>query len=168
MGIQHEGAAVEHQLVLSADEVHIDMRQARLLHPRADDLLAQVFLVQVIRRRVGDQHHLRARRLGPGRGLGIPRVLAENHAEARALHVEHEGFAADLEVALLVEDLVVGQLELVILAEHTAVDRHGGGVGRLGQRAARRRRLEQQLRMANQHMQARESGQLGHQRIQRA
>ncbi len=143
------------------------MRQSRFLHTGTDDPLAQVFLVEVVRRGVGDQHNLRAGGLGIGRGRGVPGVFADDDAEARAVHFEHKGLGAGLKVALLVKDLVVGQFKLVVPADHTAVKGHCGAIGGLGQHAGRWG-FQRELWVPDQHVQARECRQLGDERIERA
>jgi hypothetical protein len=64
---------------------------------------------------------------------GRPGVLAHRDAHAHAGHHEQrERFGARREVALLVEDGVVGQAALAIRAHHPAVVDDGGGVEQAG------------------------------------
>src|SRR3546814_14462200 len=77
VGVQHEGGAVEHQLVLAADLVQVDQRQAALHHPRHRELGAHVELAELERRAVRHQQDLAA---GLGHALdhlGGPDVLAD-------------------------------------------------------------------------------------------
>ena len=57
-----------------------------------------------------------------------PDVLADVHADGCAVDVEDRGVGAGEEVALFVEDAVVGEVDLVIDAEEASVPDDGGGV----------------------------------------
>ena len=85
VGVEREGAAVEHQLVLAADLVDVEQRQPGLGHPRHGELQPQVLLAVLERRAVGDEQDL-----GPALGQALghvlgPHVLADHDAEADAL-----------------------------------------------------------------------------------
>ena len=147
--IDDEGRAVEDQLVLAADAIHIDDREPGLARPRVDLRAAQAVLSRVIRRAVRDQQHLRAGRLRARGGLGEPDVLADDDAEADAIDVEHARVAARLEVPLLVEHRVVWQVVLAVNLRNAAVADDGDGVV-----AARARALGK----AHQHGAARHRG----------
>ncbi len=114
LAVQRERGAVEHQLVLPAAPVHVEHRQLGLLHARTHDRVALGELGAVEGRGVDTDEDLGPGRLGLGRGLGEPQVLADGEAELAPLHLEHAGPVADLEVALLVEHAVVGQLLLEV------------------------------------------------------
>jgi hypothetical protein len=66
--------------------------------------------------------------LGLGRALGVPDVLADVDADFRARDLEDLRLGAGGEVALLVEDAVVGQELLVVDAGDLAIVDDGGGV----------------------------------------
>ncbi len=71
-------------------------------------------LAAIVRRGVHHQNQLGTRIRRVGGGLGLPDVLADEHADAHALDDEDPGGFAMLEIALLVEDRVVGQRLLVV------------------------------------------------------
>src|SRR5262249_29625988 len=132
--IDHERRAVEHELVLAADAIDIDHRQARLPHPRGDDLAAQRLLPRVIGRSVGNDDDLGARLARAPRGTGKPDVLADDDAHAHTGDVDQTRLASRLEVALLVENGVVGQLAFAVHGRDLAVAQDRGRVVRLALR----------------------------------
>ena len=155
--IHDEGCAVEHELVLPADQVHVDEREPVLGYALAHHVIADILLVYVVRRRVGDEQDARAgisrsaRRMSvPGVGANIdahartvarfgraPHVLADVHAELHAVHCEDARRARRLEITLLVENGVVGEIMLVVDADHFAVAYHRSGVVALAMRYPR-------------------------------
>ena len=121
--------AVEDELVLPADEAaERDGREvvARALgeHPLAPQPLARV------KRRGGDVHDQpRAReRLVRQRRAGLPDVLADRQADRDAVDLDRRAARAGLEVAQLVEDAVVGQVDLAVARLHGAVGEDRGSV----------------------------------------
>jgi hypothetical protein len=98
--------------------------------------LALVALAGVERRR-GDVEH----DLHPLGGVGDdqlrhPQVLAHRHVEQRGAELEQTSVVARGEVALLVEDAVVGQPALVVDPQDTVVTDHRGRVVELAVRTA--------------------------------
>ncbi len=63
-----------------------------------------------------------------GRRSRLPDVLADGRADERLPAAQEDELAAGLEVAVLVEDPVVGQELLVVDGLDLAVDAHGAGV----------------------------------------
>ena len=61
VGVDDEGRAVEHQLVLAADAVEIGDRKRRLQRAAANQPIALVVLVELVGAAVGHQQHLGAR-----------------------------------------------------------------------------------------------------------
>ncbi len=124
--VEHERRAIEHQLVLPADAIDVHDGQARLAGARDGLLAAQRLLARVVRRAIGDQQHLRAGHLRARGGRGKPDVFADDEAEAQAVDVEHARRIARREVALFIENRVVGQALLAIDLRDAAVadDRH--------------------------------------------
>ncbi len=131
--VDDEGVTVEDELVLAADErAEGDAREvvARTLreHPLALHALAGVVGrggdVQQ-QRRAGDG-------LVAGRRARLPDVLADGQSDGLLADLEHRAAIARLEVALLVEDAVVGEEDLAIDRMHDAVGEHGGGVVDVG------------------------------------
>ena len=118
VGVEHEGRAIEHQLVLAADLVAVDQRQAGLGDPRDREVEAHVRLVVLVGRAVGHDQDLGAGLLEPlGDVLG-PHVLAHHAADAqlpaaRQRERHRPGDRAGGEHALLVEHAVIGQIVLV-------------------------------------------------------
>ena len=126
--IEHAGSAIEHELVLPADQVYVHHRQARRADPFAKNLVARRLFPLVIRRGVDRQDHLGPGRLGHRRRLGPPYVLADREAETHALDLEDAGLVPRGEVALLVEHFVVRQVVLARDGHDAAVADHRRGV----------------------------------------
>ncbi|MNZ36659.1 hypothetical protein D3C78_540880 [compost metagenome] len=127
-GRHHAGAAVEHQLVLATDLVDIDDRHVALARARRQGLLAQALLVQVERRGIEVEHQPRAGGTRRGHRLGMPDVLADAQRHRHAGDLHHARLVAGIEVALLVEHLIVGQLLLVVARHQLAVIEQRTGV----------------------------------------
>ena len=112
VGVEHEGRAVENQLVLAADLIEIDERQARIDDPRHRDIQPVIALERIEGRTVRHQQHLGAGLAQAFDRIETPDVFADGHADAHAANVEGAGHGAGLEDALLVEDAVIGQIDL--------------------------------------------------------
>ena len=112
VGVQRERGALEDELVLSADEVEINQRQAALDHARNRDILADRELVALVRRRVGDEQDLAAGLEDAFDRVGSPDVLADRHADAHALKDDRARRGARRKHPLLVENAVVRQVDL--------------------------------------------------------
>ena len=157
VAVESEGAAVEDQLVLAAALVDIDERQARLDHAGERHLLADLGLALPIGRAVGRDENF-------GTGLGqafadllVPDVLADRQTEPHAAEADGAGQRADVEDAQLVEDAVIGELDLVAQRlDLAAVDERDGVVALV---LARPRRADDDARAA--------IGGLGGQRLDR-
>jgi hypothetical protein len=126
--IERERCAVEDQLVLRADPMHIKQRQLRFLHPAPHHLVALGELGAMEGRRVDRQEHLRARRFRLGCRFGEPQVLADGEPHAPPLDFDDAGLVSRLEITLLVEDLVVGQALLEVHGFDASAAQHRGGV----------------------------------------
>jgi hypothetical protein len=126
--IHHEGIAVEHQLVLTAQQVHVHHGQSQVAHAAPDDVLAIALLVDFEGRGVQHHEHLGAGGFRQLRGLGLPDVLADQDADAKTAEIHHRRLAARLEIALLVEDLVVGQAALAMRGAHLPTFDERGGI----------------------------------------
>src|SRR5207253_3228778 len=94
-----------------------------------DHLLALAALAGLVRRggEVQDDSRARQRLLGERRA-GLPDVLADREPYGNAVHVDRRRARAALEVADLVEDSVVGQVDLAVDRLHRAFGTHRGGV----------------------------------------
>ena len=91
-------------------------------------------------RGVGDQRRAFGD-LGRGGRALHPAVLADGEPDPGAGDVDRRRLGAGDEVALLVEDRVVGQAVLAVDGPHGAVGEHGEGVVGVAKVAAARRRL---------------------------
>ena len=125
--VKAEGATVEDKLVLRAVLVDVDHRQAGLDDAGKRDLLAHVGLALPVGRAVGDDEHFRT---GLGKAfadLFEPDVLADRQAQPQSAETDRARKRPDLEHAQLVEDAVVGQLDLVTqrLDLSAIEERHG-------------------------------------------
>jgi hypothetical protein len=131
--VDHEGGAVEDELVLPPDLVHVGDVAVGVLGPRGHHALALDVAAGEVRRAVRDDHEL-----GPAggllgdRALGAPHVLAHGdaHLHPRDL-VELEGTVAGGEVPLLVEHGVVRQEALVVRPHDHPVGTHRGRVAQV-------------------------------------
>ena len=112
VGVEGEGGALEHQLVLAADEVEIDQRQAALDDAGDRDALTDRELVALVRRGVGDEQDLAAGLEDAFDRIRPPDVLADRHADAHAAKDDRAGRGARREHPLFVEDAVVRQVDL--------------------------------------------------------
>ena len=122
-------AAVEHELVLAADGVHVDDPRAGLTRASAGDLQSLLALAVVIRRAVDVQDDPRTcARVLVERRVAVPRVLADREAELRRRQADRARGGPGHEVALLVEHAEVRELDLVIALLHAAVADQRGGV----------------------------------------
>ena len=127
--VEDEGLPVEDELVLAAHRVDEGQADEIVGGPRGQHLLAELGLARVVGRGVDRHHELGSRQgLQGGGPRGIPDVLADVGREHRVAHDEHGRLRAGLEVAVLVEDAVVGQVLLVVRAHLRAVVENGRGI----------------------------------------
>ena len=138
VGAQHERAAVVDHLVLAADLVEIDERQAAFDHAIDAELHAHVGLADLVGRAVGHQQDLAAGLGDAFDDVGRPHVLADRHADAHALEDQRPRHRARREDALVVEHAVVRQVDLVALADDLALVEADDGVVQLVVLAPRR------------------------------
>ena len=122
VALEDEGVPVEDELVLPADRVAQRDTNTALSCPRGEDGLALLGSPDVERRggEVDDELGTRGGELGRRRP-GNPHVLADRDPDLRACHVDERELVAGSEVALLVEDAVVGQVPLLRPAGDFAV-----------------------------------------------
>ncbi len=129
VAIEAEGTAIEDQLILPAELVDEDQRQAGLDDAGERHLLALTGLVLPVGRGVGHDQHLGA---GLGQALAHllqPDVLADGKAEPEPAETDGAGKRADREDAHLVEDAVIGQFDLVAhRRDRAAVEQRDGVV----------------------------------------
>ena len=130
LGVEDERGAVEHQLVLAADQVHVDQRAGGVEGPGGEHPLPLRQPGCVVGRGVEVDDQLGpARRLVGDGPVGRPRVLADHDADPDAPDDEELArVVAGGEVALLVEDPVVGQQPLAVDAVDLALGAHRGRV----------------------------------------
>ncbi len=119
--VDHARVPVEHELVLAADEPAEGDAREVLSRALGEHVLALGALAGVVGRGgdVEDQRGAR-QRLFAGRRAGLPDVLADGQAKARGPEVDDRPAGARLEVALLVEHAVVGQVDLAVDRAHLA------------------------------------------------
>jgi hypothetical protein len=124
--VEHDGVAVEDELVLAADEVAERDRAEVVARPLDEHLLALAALAREVggRRCVHDQRRA-GERLLLRRMAGGPDVLADRQPDPRGAEVDHHRVVARLEVALLVEDAVVGEQGLAVDRRNLAIGEHG-------------------------------------------
>jgi hypothetical protein len=113
VAVQHEAGAVEHDLVLPADAVEEDERQAGFGDTLCRDLAgAEVVLVDLIRAAVRRDEKLGALRPQVRADRREPDVLADRQGELDAAPFDDARQRAGGEPALLVEGAIVGQFVL--------------------------------------------------------
>ena len=131
-GEKDAASPVEYQLVLPPDQVGVEDVDPVVPCPVGQHLLPEPALAPVVGRAVDVHDDPRpGLALDVGRPRLVPDVLTHVHPDARPVDVEDRAFAARLEIALFVEDTVVGQMDLVIYAEKPAVLYHRRGVEKL-------------------------------------
>ena len=123
---------LKHHLILSADQMRIDQRQATGLHPLAHHQLALIALAQVKWRGIDDRQHFRARLPAQSRRRLKPGILANQQSDldlvtSRASFKDANPLPRR-EIAALVKNLIVGQLTLGIGRQHRAFAQHTGSV----------------------------------------
>ncbi len=127
--VDHARVAVEDQLVLAADGVDEGDEAEVVAGADAQHLLPLALLAEVERRgrEVGDELGPRERQVG-GRRPGLPDVLAHRRADEHVAELEQQAVVPRREVAVLVEDAVVGQEALAVDRLHGAVVADDAGV----------------------------------------
>ncbi len=129
VGGDHEGVAVEDQFVLAADLVGVGERAARLRGPPHAQVAPHVVLLPLVRRGVRHHQQTRAGRSGDRhRAALLPQVLADRDGHVDAVQAEDRQPVTAHEVAVFVEDAVVGQVVLGRAGHHPALVEHRGGV----------------------------------------
>ncbi len=131
--VEHDGVAVEDQLVLAADRV-AEREEARVVaRTHAQHLFTLPVLADVERRRgdVRDQVSAGQREVG-GRRPGLPHVLADRRRDEHVPEAQQHEVAPGREVPVLVEDAVVREVPLAIDAAHLAVREHEARVVQVG------------------------------------
>ena len=130
-GTHRERIAVEHQFVLAADEIGIKNLDTVAPSRLRDNVKALPALVEVKRRGIKIDHE-------PGTGLdgrvhrpAFPDILADRDRYRHTLDRHHAGAAAGGEIALFVEDAVVGKTMLGVGCDHLTVAQNRGGVVQL-------------------------------------
>jgi hypothetical protein len=126
--VHDERVAVEDQLVLASDHVHVHHGQVNVDDAVARDALPLALLVDFVGRGVDHDEQLRAvlaRRAG---GLGLPDVLADEEPELETAALDHGRLAPSAEVALLVEHPVIGKLDLAVIRGEPPVAEERRGV----------------------------------------
>ena len=121
---------IEDEFILAADHVQVSHEAPVVRGARGQHFLPEPPLAHRVGRGVDVHDEVRAaqQRLHVSRPLRIPDVLADANAEGDAIQREDRVALAGLEVAVLIEDAVVGEEHLVVHAGQRAVVEHGGRV----------------------------------------
>ena len=130
VGPEHHAVAVENQLVLAADHVGVGHERAVVRGARGEHPLPGRALGLVVGRggNIDEQPRATAMRLFRRRPARIPDVLAHAYAKDEAVPVEDRAAPAGGEIAVLVEDPVIGQVALGHDAGHGPVVRDHGRI----------------------------------------
>jgi hypothetical protein len=127
--IDHERMAVEHELILPPDEIAEGDCGDVVTRTLDQHPFALGALTDVIRGgRDVDQQRGPGQRLVGGRWPRLPDVLADRQSDQGVAELDQRAAGARLEVALLVEDAVVGQKHLAVDRLDRAAGEHGAGV----------------------------------------
>src|SRR5712692_8190268 len=127
LGSKDDAVAVEDQLVLATDCVGVRDVGTVVRGAAGDHVLTWGALAYVVRRTVDVDQQLRAVvRLPRHRAGRVPAVLADGDPDADPGLLEDRTAMAGGEVALLVEDAVVGQEDFVINRLELAITDEGG------------------------------------------
>ena len=128
-GVEHEGVTVEDELVLTADQRAEGDVRAVLASALRKQTLALQALAGVVGGGGDVEDQPRSRRdLFCRRSARPPQVLADRQPDGLPPDVDHRARVSGHEVALLVEDAVVGEMHLAVDRAHAAVGEHRGGV----------------------------------------
>ena len=121
--IEDHAAAIEHDLVLPADQIDVAHDGDVIRGAGRDHAAAAIGLAGMVGRRRQVQDHLgaAAHHLFLGRSAREPDVLAHVDAEHHAVEREHDAVALGREVAVLVEHAIVGQVALARGTDEAAV-----------------------------------------------
>ncbi len=123
-GVQPETRPVEDLVILAANQIEVDERQAGLDHAGHHQPHAHIHLAPRMRRAIGDKQHL-----GPGLGqrLGhvrVPGILADRGADPQRPDLERPRHRAGCKDALFVEHIGVRQVVLDDPRSHCAIGQH--------------------------------------------
>jgi hypothetical protein len=127
--VEHHAPAVEDELVLAAHRVQVAEKDGAVTGPSGEHSLAELALAAVERGGSdGDNDFGASETLAAGRITGVPDILADREPDPGSGHAEDRRLRAGLEVAVLVEDAVVGKILLAIDAGQPAIAHDGGRV----------------------------------------
>ena len=93
-GVHDEGAAVEDELILATQHVHVHDGQTRILDARPYDVFTTPLILQRVRRAVDDDEQLRTGSLRGARGFRLPDVFADQQPDANAVELDDAALAA--------------------------------------------------------------------------
>ena len=103
------GVAVEDQLVLAADKVDVCEWAAGFAGAPPDQVAAGVVLVALVRAGVDHRQEAGVRLGGRGdRAAVLPQVFTDGNRDVDATNAQHVQLVTRLEIAVLVEDPIVG------------------------------------------------------------
>ena len=112
IGMEAEGGAIEHELILPAHLIDVNDGQVALGDARNHDVEPHLVLLAPIRRPVRHHHQLRPGLREAFHDLGGPDILADGNAQADAAKVDRARQRPRDEDAFLIKDAVVGQIDL--------------------------------------------------------
>ena len=129
IGAKRERPTIKDKLILPTNHVDIEERAFGLQRP-ADSMRHPAVRLQQVERR-GVQ---RDDDLGPGFGktfdnIRCPDILADRQAKPPSPHHHRPRHLASREVALVIEDAVIRQIDLVATRQHGAIIKHEHRIG---------------------------------------
>ena len=119
--VHDERSAIEHELILSAEQIDVDHRQAAVFDAFAYDFFTAILIIERIRGAIDDSNELCTGSCSRFRRTRLPDVFADQKRGANPVQLDDACFVSSTEIALLVEDLVVGEFLLAIVGERRAI-----------------------------------------------
>ena len=128
--VEDETVAVEHQLILGADQIVIRHDSRVVGCAGAEHTFAPMTLSGMIRRRrnIDDDFGATRKRLKKYGSIRVPNILTNTHTYSRAVHPQDWAGFAGLEVSKLVENAVVRQIHFVIRRDELSILSDGSGI----------------------------------------
>ncbi|MNC06351.1 hypothetical protein D3C75_538600 [compost metagenome] len=119
--VEHLGATIEDQLILTTDLIEVNQRQTGLLAALCHQLAADPGFLLIIRGGIDGEQQLGTGRLCRECRARLPQIFADKQPQLVATERHHAGIAGRGEVTLLVEHPVVGQILLEVAGDELAL-----------------------------------------------
>ncbi|MNF93615.1 hypothetical protein D3C84_762970 [compost metagenome] len=121
LAVEHLGATIEYQFVLTTDLIEVNQRQAGLLATLGHQLAADPGFLLIVWGGIDGEQQLGTGRLCRESRARLPQIFADEQAQLVATERHHASIARRGEVTLLVEHPVVGQILLEVTGDELAL-----------------------------------------------